>query len=93
MSFLVTPAARSLFDDLTIKPQNAFDKGLFRRRREGKLGAGASFPRAWVRGRLPWGGVALLRPDRCVFAEGTLTATPELVRTALGIVQGADTCS
>jgi 3-(3-hydroxy-phenyl)propionate hydroxylase len=156
----ILPAGRSLFDDLKIKPQNAFDKGLFRPRREGRLGAGTSFPQAWVRregrpvlsdevfgrdwalvgigvdpaaqlspelqarwqalggriwqwcqrgqardlapearrvevlddtwhGRLPWGWVALLRPDRCVFAEGALATTPELVRTALGMAQGA----
>lgn len=148
------PAGRALFDDLKIKPQNTFAKGLFRRRREARLGAGAQFPQAWVRregkpvlsdeilgegwalvgmsidpacqlppellqswqalggsiwqwchrgqtqrlapearrvevlddtwhGTLPTGWVALLRPDRCVFAEGALASAPELVSMAL----------
>jgi len=152
------PAGRSLFDDLKIKPQNTFGKGLFRRRREGRLGAGAQFPQAWVRreGRpvlsdeilgegwalvgigidpaghlppellqawqalggaiwqwchrgqnqhlepaarriealddtwhrtLPTGWVALLRPDRCVFAEGAVASTTDLVRMALAVMR------
>ena len=44
------PAGRALFEDLKIKPQNAFDEGLFvRERTKQRLGAGNAFPQAWVR--------------------------------------------
>jgi 3-(3-hydroxy-phenyl)propionate hydroxylase len=44
------PAGRALFQDLKIKPQNAFDEGLFLRDRiTRRLGAGNAFPQAWVR--------------------------------------------
>lgn len=44
------PAGRALFEDLKIKPQNAFDEGLFLREHGMKrLGAGNAFPQGWVR--------------------------------------------
>lgn len=44
------PAGRALFEDLKIKPPNAFDEGLFVQQRGArKLVAGTSFPQGWVR--------------------------------------------
>ncbi len=46
----VLPAGRALFDDLKIKPENAFDTGLFwRERRQERLRAGSMLPQGWVR--------------------------------------------
>jgi 3-(3-hydroxy-phenyl)propionate hydroxylase len=45
----VLPPTRALFEDLKIKPQNAFRDGLFRRGRARRLGNGTSFAQAWVR--------------------------------------------
>ena len=154
------PGGRSLFDDLKIKPQNTFERGLFRRTGKAGLRAGTLFPQAWVRHRtlpmlsddvlgtgwaligfgvdpavrlsqqdgaawqalqgrcwqwchrgqaqnlapaerriealedrlhagLPFGWTVLVRPDRCVFAEGPAETTADLVRLALREVQGA----
>jgi 3-(3-hydroxy-phenyl)propionate hydroxylase len=150
----VLPAGRALFDDLRIKPQNAFAQGLFRGDRARALPAGTLFPQAWIRhlgsmmlsddvlgrgwalvgvgvdparqlgqelrdawgalgGRswqwcqrgqaqhlapadrrvealddtlhdaLPAGWVLLVRPDRCVFAQGPAEHAADLVRMAL----------
>lgn len=154
----VLPAGRALFEDLKIKPENTFDKGLFwRDRAMRRLNAGSSFPQGWVRpaesgtptlsddalgphwaligfgvdpasvaepellawwGRaggqtwqwcqraqaqhlapperrlealdeallprkVPLGWVALVRPDRCVMAEGPVDRTNQLLRQAL----------
>lgn len=57
----VLPAGRRLFDDLKIKPENTFDKGLFWRNRSNeRLRAGSTLPQAWVR---PAGGVPVLSDD------------------------------
>lgn len=46
----VVPAGRALFEDLKIKPQNAFKKGLFlARRKTAGLHAGTTFAQAYVR--------------------------------------------
>ncbi len=45
------PPARSYLEDLKIKPQNQFDRGLFVQKRRGQkteLTRGAMFPQAWV---------------------------------------------
>jgi 3-(3-hydroxy-phenyl)propionate hydroxylase len=54
----LTPAMRRYFDDLGVKPKNAFARGLFARGRSGaKLVRGGQLPQGWVRdGR---GGLAL----------------------------------
>lgn len=57
----VLPQGRALFDDLKIKPENTFGKGLFWRRRRGeRLRAGAQMPQAWVRTA---GGTPMLSDD------------------------------
>jgi 3-(3-hydroxy-phenyl)propionate hydroxylase len=57
----VLPAGRRLFDDLKIKPENTFDKGLFwRNRSHERLRAGSSLPQGWVR---PASGVPVLSDD------------------------------
>ena len=44
------PAGRALFEDLKIKPQNTFKRGLFvRTAANRKLLAGSTFPQGWVR--------------------------------------------
>jgi 3-(3-hydroxy-phenyl)propionate hydroxylase len=44
----VLPAGRALFEDLKVKPQNTFDKGLFWRQRGfDRLRAGAMLPQGW----------------------------------------------
>ena len=152
------PAGRALFEDLKIKPENTFGKGLFwRNRATRRLNAGSGFPQGWVRSaesgkpmlsddalgpqwaligfgvdpatvaepsllarwgraggqtwqwcqraqaqhlapperrlealdeallprKVPLGWVALVRPDRCVMAEGPLDRTNQLLRQAL----------
>jgi len=154
----VLPAGRALFEDLKIKPENTFEKGLFLRDRAARrLNPGASFPQGWVRpatsgqvtlsddalgpqwaligfgidpavhaepdllaqwgraggltwqwcqrgqaqqlapterrlealdeavlgNRVPWGWVAVVRPDRCVMAEGPAQQTNRLLRRVL----------
>ncbi|WP_431121810.1 bifunctional 3-(3-hydroxy-phenyl)propionate/3-hydroxycinnamic acid hydroxylase [Variovorax paradoxus] len=156
----ILPSGRALFDDMKIKPQNTFAKGLFRHRAKGRLHTGALFPQAWVRhgrttvlsdeilaadwalvgvgvdpaaqlpedllqawqavggrawqwchrgqaqhlgpahrrvealddtlhGRLPWGWIVLVRPDRCIFAEGPVEQAADLVRMAIEDLTGA----
>lgn len=156
----LVPAGRALFEDLKIKPQNAFDEGLFVADRVHKgarrLGAGNVLPQGWVRSadgrmqlsddalglglsligfgvdplapldaalrsrwqraggsawqwcqraqaqqlapaerrfetldetllprKVPLGWVAIVRPDRCVLAEGPVERVHELVQRAL----------
>jgi 3-(3-hydroxy-phenyl)propionate hydroxylase len=160
----LVPAGRALFEDLKIKPQNAFDEGLFvRERGTRRLGAGHAFPQGWVRladGRavlsddalgqgmaligfgvdpaaaldpdlqarwraaggdtwqwcqraqsqhlapperrletldntllprqVPLGWVAIVRPDRCVMAEGPVARVAELVRQSLACLGTGD---
>jgi 3-(3-hydroxy-phenyl)propionate hydroxylase len=46
----IVPAGRALFEDLKIKPQNTFKKGLFSKLSHGKkLLAGSTFPQSFVR--------------------------------------------
>ncbi|MFN3767052.1 MAG: bifunctional 3-(3-hydroxy-phenyl)propionate/3-hydroxycinnamic acid hydroxylase [Ectopseudomonas guguanensis] len=46
----LTPATRRYFEELEIKPRNAFARGLFAPRRRGeRLIRGGLFPQAWVR--------------------------------------------
>ena len=51
MSLLrIVPAGRALFEDLKIKPQNTFKKGLFTKLPHGKiLLAGSTFPQCFIR--------------------------------------------
>jgi 3-(3-hydroxy-phenyl)propionate hydroxylase len=57
----VLPGGRTLFDDLKIKPENTFDKGLFwRNRRNERLRAGSTLPQGWVRAAA---GVPVLSDD------------------------------
>jgi 3-(3-hydroxy-phenyl)propionate hydroxylase len=152
------PAGRALFEDLKVKPENTFERGLFVRERGAtRLRAGSSLPQGWVRRagggepllsddvlgldwaligfgvdpaahlspalldrwrgagakvwqwcqrsqaqhlapaacrvevldesllprRVPLGWVAIVRPDRCVFAEGPVARVAECVEQAL----------
>lgn len=56
------PAGRALFEDMKVKPQNTFDRGLFWRvRGSERLRAGAMLPQGWVRPAT--GGVPMLSDD------------------------------
>ncbi|HTT12193.1 MAG TPA: bifunctional 3-(3-hydroxy-phenyl)propionate/3-hydroxycinnamic acid hydroxylase [Burkholderiaceae bacterium] len=154
----ILPAGRALFEDLRVKPENKFDRGLFLRDRGvERLLAGSSLPQGWVRRagssepmlsddvlgldwaligfgvdpavhlspallegwkraggkvwqwcqrsqaqhlapagcrvevldeallprRVPLGWVAIVRPDRCVFAEGPQARVADYVEQAL----------
>ncbi|MEJ8824927.1 bifunctional 3-(3-hydroxy-phenyl)propionate/3-hydroxycinnamic acid hydroxylase [Variovorax humicola] len=162
MSLLrLVPAARALFEDMKVKPQNIFDQGLFWRvRGSERLRAGTMLPQGWVRPatgggpvlsddalglqwamigfgvdlsarlpaellqcwqaaggrvwqwcqrsqaqhlappvqrlealdeallprRVPMGWVAIVRPDRCVLAEGPASEAETMLRRALELV-------